>query len=197
MHSGKARHPLSWAMIVKTHSSEIDDIYVAVQRAVSIHTIPLKSHQVSVRQRMATCSETSYEQNWQNNIVFSDRFSIKLVPLNASARVQCNIRITFSEASACLCMTEWLKVTELLAVFINETKPDRITVICMCSFTSLSGQCFCSSKNCFYIKKIALLFQFPFRDLQFSLRLQPHKRCQLDFIKLFDPTAPFFPQIGQ
>jgi hypothetical protein len=87
MHFRKARLPLSWAMILKSYSSTIDDIHAAVQRAVSVSIIPLESHHISLRQRMAACSEPSSAQGCQNNVIFSDRFSIKLVPLTASARV--------------------------------------------------------------------------------------------------------------
>jgi hypothetical protein len=59
----ESQAPISWAMIVKSHSSEIEDIHVAVQRAVSISKIPLESHQISLRQRMAACSEPSSAQS--------------------------------------------------------------------------------------------------------------------------------------
>jgi hypothetical protein len=62
MHSRKARLPLSWAIILKSYSSTIDDIHAVVQRVVSISIIPLGSHQISLRQIMAACSEPSSAQ---------------------------------------------------------------------------------------------------------------------------------------
>jgi len=149
-------------MIVKTHSSEIDDIRTCR----------------SSKSRFDTYNSTGKPSNFtkrENGCMFrtllwtelTKQYSIqpsvfdKSVPLNAPARVQCNNRITFSEARACLCMAKWLKVTELFAVFISETKPDRIPVICMCSFIPLFIQ------KLFLHNKFLFYFNFPLGTYNF------------------------------